>query len=106
MLLAVLLTSGMPAAAQKVKSENVTVNATNRPLCDVLKDGLKKMHHVLHGIKVISRSPFKFNKFEDISNKYAVHYLPTKYLIDKEDRIVGKFDSEELDAKLAEIFGE
>ena len=70
------------------------------------KDGLKKMHHVLRGLKVISRSPFKFDKSEDISDKYAVHYLPTKYLIDKEGRIVGKFDSEELDAKLAEIFGE
>lgn len=70
------------------------------------KDGLKKMHHVLRGVKIVSRSPFKLDKSEDISDKYAVHYLPTKYLIDKEGRIVGKFDSEELDAKLAEIFGE
>lgn len=41
----------------------------------------------------------------DISNMYDVHYLPTKFLIDKEGKMVGKFDDEQLDAKLKEIFG-
>lgn len=68
----------------------------------IQQDGLQKMHHVLRGLKYgANRMPDKTN---DISDKYGVHYLPTKYLIDKEGKIVGMFDSEELDAKLKEIF--
>ena len=44
----------------------------------------------------------------DISDKYAIHFLPTKYLIDREGKMVCKInegEDEALDAKLKEIFG-
>lgn len=71
----------------------------------VKKDGLEAFHHVLRGLKMIDRSTYKFDKTNDISEKYAVHYLPTKYLIDKDGKMVGKFNSDELTEKLKEIFG-
>ena len=71
----------------------------------IKKDGLQKMHHVMRGLKVIDRNTFQTDRTNDISDKYAVHYIPTKFLIDKEGNIVGRLDSDELDAKLAEIFG-
>lgn len=71
----------------------------------IKKDGLQKMHHVLRGLKIIDRKTYQMDKTNDISDKYGIHYLPTKFLIDKDGNIIGKFDSEELDAKLAEIFG-
>lgn len=63
------------------------------------KDGIQKFHHVLRGYVRGSDNP------NDISNMYDVHYLPTKFLIDKEGRMIGKFDDGELDTKLKEIFG-
>lgn len=71
----------------------------------IKKDGLQKMHHVMRGLKILDRKSYKTDRTNDISDKYAVHYIPTKFLIDKEGKIVGRLDSEELDAKLAEIFG-
>ncbi len=71
----------------------------------VKKDGLEPFHHVLRGLKIIDKKTYKMDKTNDISDKYAVHYLPTKYLIDKDGNIVGKFETEELTAKLKEIFG-
>lgn len=70
------------------------------------KDGIQNFHHVLRGL-VWDRSKGLdgMDKTNDISEKYAVHYLPTKYLIDKDGRMIGKFNDEELDAKLKEIFG-
>lgn len=70
----------------------------------VKKDGLEPFHHVLRGL-VIDRENHSYDKTNDISDKYAVHYLPTKYLIDKDGNMVGKFETEELSAKLKEIFG-
>lgn len=72
----------------------------------VKKDGLEKFHHVLRGLKFIDRASYKMDRSNDISDKYAIHYLPTKFLVDKKGNIVGKFESDELDAKLKEIFGE
>lgn len=70
------------------------------------KDGVQKFHHVLRGLKWNrSKGLDGMDKTNDISEKYAIHYLPTKYLIDKEGLIIGKFADEELDAKLKEIFG-
>lgn len=69
----------------------------------IKKDGLQKMHHVLRGLKRIPGTR-EYDKSEDISNNYAVHSIPTKFLIDKEGNVVGKFESEELESKLAEIF--
>lgn len=38
---------------------------------------------------------------------YAIQYIPSKFIIDRDGKIVGRFDDEaELDAKLAELLGE
>ena len=72
----------------------------------IKKDGIENFHHVLRGLKWDrSKGLEGMDKTNDISEKYAVHYLPTKYLIDRDGRLVGKFDDEQLDAKLKEIFG-
>lgn len=71
----------------------------------VKDDGLEAFHHVLRGMKITDRSQMTFDKTNDISDKYAIHLLPTKYIIDKEGKIVGKFGDSELDNKLKEIFG-
>ena len=40
----------------------------------------------------------------DISSLYAVHFLPTKYLIDKQGNIVCRIEDEStLDAQIAEL---
>ena len=62
-------------------------------------------HHLLagHDSKLLGKDNPK-----DIGKKYAVHYLPTKYLIDREGTMVGKIDEGQdnmLDEKLKEIFG-
>lgn len=70
------------------------------------KDGIRDFHHVLRGLKWDrSKGLGGMDHTNDISDLYAVHYLPTKYLIDKDGNIIGKFDDEALDAKLEEIFG-
>ena len=73
----------------------------------VADDKLEAFHHVLRGLK---RNPEgsaePFDKSEDVSAMYAIHFLPTKYLIDSNFNIIGKVMDEEMDAKLKEIFGE
>lgn len=72
------------------------------------QDGIKKYHHVLRGLKTLKDANGKmtgFDKSEDVSECYAIHFLPTKYLIDREGKIIGKVTDEELDVKLKEIFG-
>jgi len=68
----------------------------------VEKDGLtgEGFHHVLRGYKM-DRETGERDQRNDISSKYAIHYLPTKYLIDREGRIVCKINEGE-DAKLDE----
>lgn len=56
-------------------------------------------HHVLRGLKMVDKAKYTFDKTNDISDKYAIHYLPTKYLIDKKGNIVCKINEGE-DAKL------
>lgn len=60
--------------------------------------GMEKYHHVYErGCGWDSK---------DAAN-YAVKSIPAKFLIDRDGKIIGKYDSEEeLDAKLTEIFGE
>jgi peroxiredoxin len=62
----------------------------------VNEDGLigEGYHHVLRGLKVdrTKKGMDMFDKTNDISDKYAIHYLPTKYLIDKQGNIVCKVD--------------
>ncbi len=72
------------------------------------QDGIKKYHHLLSGLKQLKDAngkPMGYDKSEDIGEKYAVHFLPTKYLIDREGNIIGKVEDVTLDAKLKEIFG-
>lgn len=72
------------------------------------QDGIKKYHHLLRGLKTKRDANGKmigYDKSEDVSEKYAIHYLPTKYLIDRDGNIIGKVDDETLDTKLKEIFG-
>lgn len=72
------------------------------------KDGIKKYHHVLRGLitkKDENGKLIGFDNSEDVSDRYAIHFLPTKYLIDREGNIIGKVNDDELDAKLKEIFG-
>ena len=59
----------------------------------------------LKQLKDANGKPMGYDKSEDIGEKYAIHFLPTKYLIDREGKIIGKVTDEELDAKLKEIFG-
>lgn len=61
-------------------------------------------HHVLRGLKV-DRSKGSVERYDhtsDISDKYAIHFLPTKYLIDKQGNIICKVD-EENEGKLDEM---
>ena len=63
-------------------------------------------HHVLRGMKWDrSKGMDGIDHTNDISDKYAIHFLPTKYLIDREGNIIGKVEDETLDTKLKEIFG-
>lgn len=66
-------------------------------------------HHVLRGLKILDRQKYTFDKSNDISEKYAIHYLPTKYLIDKQGNIVCKIregEDEMLDAQIEKLLGD
>lgn len=69
----------------------------------VKKDKLEGegFHHVLRGLKVTDKAKMKFDHSNDISDKYAIHFLPTKYLIDREGKMVCKIAEGE-DAKIDE----
>lgn len=59
----------------------------------------KGYHHVLRGMKWDrSKGMNGIDRTNDISDKYAIHFYPTKYLIDKKGNIVCKIDEGE-DAK-------
>ena len=67
------------------------------------------IHHVLRGLKWDrSKGLAGMDHTNDISDKYAIHFLPTKYLIDREGKMVCKIaegEDEALDSKLKELFG-
>ena len=66
------------------------------------EDGTTVFHHTKRGLVFNGR---KADMSKDISKLYAVHYLPTKYLVDREGKIVGKIgDDAELDKALEELF--
>lgn len=71
-------------------------------------EGMQNYHNILRGLKTICDENGQFKDLDrtnDQSDKYAVHYLPTKYLIAADGTIIGKIDkNEDLDARLAEIF--
>ena len=60
------------------------------------EDGIKKYHHVLRGLKT-RKGPngerLGYDDSEDVSKLYAVHFLPTKYLIDRDGNIVKRVTS-------------
>ena len=71
----------------------------------VEKDGLP-WRHVLRGFdmeKLMNNEPNE----KDISEKFGIHTLPTKILIDRSGKIIGRYSEDEgpLDTKLKEIFG-
>ncbi len=74
----------------------------------IQQDGVEMFYHVLRGLRQYKdeNGRHQFDRSQDVSDRYAIHYLPTKYLIDREGKIIGKMNDEELDAKLKEIFGE
>ena len=41
-----------------------------------------------------------------VATKYAIHYIPTLYLLDKEGKMIGKINHHELGDKLKELLGE
>ena len=67
-------------------------------------------HHVLRGLKWDrSKGMEGMDHTNDISDKYAIHFLPTKYLIDKKGNIVCKIDEGEdakLDAQIEKLLAE
>ncbi|MGM9697036.1 MAG: redoxin domain-containing protein [Prevotella sp.] len=67
-------------------------------------------HHVLRGMKWDrSKGLEGIDHTNDISDKYAIHFLPTKYLIDKKGNIVCKIDEGEddkLDAQIEKLLAE
>lgn len=72
----------------------------------VEKDGIGAFRHVLRGLK---KKGDETDKSTDISGRYGIHFLPTKILVGKDGMIIGRYssgDEEQLDAKLAELFGE
>lgn len=80
----------------------------NAALKAIEQDGIKRYHHLLSGLKQLKDANGKmigYDKSQDIGEKYAIHFLPTKYLIDRDGNIIGKVEDEQLDTKLKEIFG-
>lgn len=67
-------------------------------------------HHVLRGMKWDrSKGMEGMDHTNDISDKYAIHFLPTKYLIDRKGNIVCKIDEGEdakLDAQIEKLLAE
>ena len=53
-------------------------------------------------IHVVDEFPVE-NKPARVGSEWGVHYIPSFFLLDKEGKIVGKMDHEELEAKLAEL---
>jgi thiol-disulfide isomerase/thioredoxin len=71
----------------------------------VEKDSIGIWHHVLRGYDRNYMQDKKENP-NDISEKFGIQSLPTKILIDRNGKIIGRFDSEEgpLDDRLSKIF--
>ncbi|MGV3528082.1 MAG: redoxin domain-containing protein [Flavisolibacter sp.] len=75
----------------------------------VEKDGIGVWKHVLRGLKRVD-GPQYYDKSASISDKYGIHTLPTKILVDPKGVIIGRYggggeNDEAMDKKLSEIFG-
>ncbi len=69
----------------------------------VEKDKIGAFYHILRGLKKSDTGGY--DRSEDRSKAYAVHALPTKYLIGADGTIIGKMHDKELDSQLQQIFG-
>lgn len=74
----------------------------------VKKDGTGMWHHVLRGFDM-EKLMRKEKNDKDISDKFGIHSLPTKILIDQTGKIIGRYggggeNDEDMDNKLAEVF--
>lgn len=71
----------------------------------IAKDGIGIWRHVRRGMKYKNNSTDHSN---DINNKFGIQSLPTKILIDKEGKIIGRYSEDEgpLDEMLKKVFGE
>ena len=67
-------------------------------------------HHVLRGMKWDrSKGVEGIDHTNDISDRYAIHFLPTKYLIDKKGNIVCRIDEDkekDIDAMIEKLLAE
>ena len=73
------------------------------------EDGSNMFHHVLRGfhMEYTADGGYIMDRSHDLSDKYAVHSIPTKYLIDADGNIIGKMETDEqLDAALRQAYGE
>ncbi|MGE0078276.1 MAG: redoxin domain-containing protein [Bacteroidales bacterium] len=73
------------------------------------KDGIGMWYHVLRGFDMDKMRKGEKNE-NDISEKFGIHSLPTKILVDPNGLIVGRYggggeDEDALDKKLEELFG-
>lgn len=70
----------------------------------VAKDGIGIWKHIRRGLKYENGS---FDRSTDISDKFGIHTLPTKILIDRDGVIIGRYSEEEapLDEMLKKLFG-
>lgn len=77
----------------------------------VTKDGTGIWHNVLRGLDFDKLRRNEKNE-RDISEKFGIHSLPTKILIDREGKIIGRYDkgtdeeAAEMDRLLAKLFQE
>ena len=53
-------------------------------------------------IHVVDEFPVE-NKPARVGSEWGVHYIPSYFLLDKEGKVIGKMEHEELEAKLAEL---
>lgn len=63
--------------------------------------------HILRGLKRVGDN---FDRTNDISDNFGIHTLPTKILIDRNGKIIGRYggggeSDDAMDKKLAEVFG-
>lgn len=68
------------------------------------KDGTSMFVHFLRGFKV--NPDGSFDRSDDLSDKYGVHYIPSKFLIGRDGNLIGvKMEDADLDSALKEAFG-
>ena len=73
----------------------------------VAKDDIGMWKHVLRGLK---RTASGFDRTHDISDNFGINTLPTKILIDREGKIIGRYgggseNDEAMDRKLEAVLG-